>query len=270
MDHEVWGSNLHSHLIRSCRIMAITRDFGSRNFSSTLNKTSMRHKTIKIKLNRPMPESIKMVLEDKRVQSIERIRKARIRIIDEIIQPINALERQIVNDPEFIEGAFYGKPRKGHPEGIVINHIGDVLKNISMLVLEPDVRERLRLIAIIHDTFKFKVDRSKKKIGNNHHSRIAKQFATKYITDPVVLQIIELHDDAYTAWLHFTSDDPDKHKHSRGSNEAVELIRKLGDNLSLYYLFYTCDNNTGDKTNDPLFWFAQQMLNYELLYRKKK
>jgi hypothetical protein len=41
---------------------------------------------------------------------------------------------------------------------------------------------KLRIIAIIHDTFKYKVDRSKPKEGENHHGMLARRFAEKFIT----------------------------------------------------------------------------------------
>jgi hypothetical protein len=35
--------------------------------------------------------------------------------IKDLLKPESELEKRIVSDPEFIEGAAYGKPRKGHP-----------------------------------------------------------------------------------------------------------------------------------------------------------
>src|SRR3712207_9596297 len=33
------------------------------------------------------------------------------------------------------------------------------------------------------------------------------------------------------------------------------LLSRLGDNLELYLAFYQCDNQTGDKSQEPYEWF---------------
>ena len=78
-------------------------------------------------------------------------------MIEEIIKPETDLEKQLTSDPELIAGLEWGKPRNGHPEGLVIYHVEELLKNIDTFF--PEQREELRLIAIIPDAFKSKVDR---------------------------------------------------------------------------------------------------------------
>src|ERR1044072_9029599 len=115
------------------------------------------------------------------------------------LKPENPLEEKIIADPEFIAGMLYGKPRKGHPEGKVILHIEEVLRNVDKYCT-PENREQLRLITILHDAFKYKVDHTQSKTGENHHAMIARRFAERYVTDTELLDIIELHDEAYNAW----------------------------------------------------------------------
>jgi hypothetical protein len=177
------------------------------------------------------------------------------RIID-AIKPETELEKQIISDPEFIEGALYGKPRPGHPEGEVLLHIVEVLKNVDKYhLLNVKTRANLRLITIIHDTFKYKVDRAQPKTGENHHGRIARRFAEKYINDTKILDVIEWHDDAYNAWY---KGDRDR-KWDKAETRAQDLIKKLYDikALDLYMNFYQCDNETGDKTQECLEWFKE-------------
>ena len=124
----------------------------------------------------------------------------------------------------------------------------------------PENRERLRLIALIHDTFKYKVDGYKPKTGENHHAMIARRFAEKYTTDIVVLEIIELHDEAYNAWQKGDRDN----KWSQAESRANKLIARL-DNIDseavdLYTIFYQCDNETGNKGQDNLEWFKDIIL----------
>ena len=50
-----------------------------------------------------------------------------IELIKRIIKPETDLELRIISDYRFIEGDLWGKPRNGHPEGMVINHIEEAI-----------------------------------------------------------------------------------------------------------------------------------------------
>jgi len=173
-------------------------------------------------------------------------------MIKEIIKPETELEKRIIEDPAFIEGAYWGKPRKGHPEGQVIYHIGHVLENVDKYATTEN-REKLRLIAILHDTFKYQQDRSKSASRENNHSMIARRFAEKFISDLEILEIIELHDVAYYAWCSGFKD----HNMEKAENISQRLINRLGQSMPLFLAFYQCDNETGDKTNDDFLWFRE-------------
>ncbi len=180
--------------------------------------------------------------------------KSKMSIIDDIIKPETDLERLIISDVDFIEGAKHGKPRNGHPEGAIIYHIGHVLENIDKYST-PENRKNLRLIAIIHDAFKYKVDRSKPKEGKNHHAVIARLFAEKYIVNNEVLEIIELHDEAYNSWC-----KGDKNGNWRlAESRAARLIKRLGKSISLYLAFYNCDRSTEGKSGDNYNWFVDRI-----------
>ena len=69
------------------------------------------------------------------------------------------------------------------------------------VALDPGDRERLRFVALIHDTFKHRVDRYQPREGANHHAVIARRFASRYSDDVELLEIIELHDEAFNAWV---------------------------------------------------------------------
>ena len=175
--------------------------------------------------------------------------------LETYIKPENDLERLIIRDPEFIEGAQWGKARGGHPEGKVIFHIEEVLANVDKYANKEN-RDDLRLISIIHDTFKNKVDTSKDRSGENHHAMIARRFAEKYITNPIVLDIIELHDEAYNAWCVFQRDAK---KEEKAKGRAIKLVNRLDkldmNALDLFLTFYKCDSETCDKEQDSVKWF---------------
>ena len=169
------------------------------------------------------------------------------------VVPETELERRIVSDPDWQEGAAWGDPRPGHPEGAVSAHIEEVLRNIDAIAVDHDDRERLRLVAIVHDTFKHRVEHGRPRTGEDHHAMIARRFAERYIDDSDLLDVIELHDEAYNAWV----------KGERGRDwpaaaaRARRLIDRLGPSLGLYVRFFRADNATGSKNRMPLQWFER-------------
>lgn len=169
------------------------------------------------------------------------------------IVPETALEARIVSDPEWVAGAGWRKPRRGHPEGSVAAHVAEVLANVDRVALDGSDRERLRLVALVHDTFKNRVDEKRPRTGDNHHATIARRFAEAYLDDPALLEVIELHDEAYNAWLKGAR---------RGDWPAAEaraerLVERLGSSLAFYLRFYGADNATGSKSRAPLEWFER-------------
>lgn len=173
------------------------------------------------------------------------------------LKPENEIERRIVENAEWIEGANWGMPRRGHPEGQVVYHVLEVLKNVDTWCKEhntPNVdRSKLRVIAMIHDTFKHKVDRSQGKSDENHHAMIARRFAERInIVDRETLSIIQHHDDAYNAWGR-------GQKNIQKADRLMETLRKDGARIELYNAFYWCDSNTGDKHQEPYKWFQEYL-----------
>ena len=140
-------------------------------------------------------------------------------------------------------------PRPGHPEGQVVFHIRDVLNNVDRFIGQGGDRPRLRLIALVHDTFKYQVDRSSPRTVRKSHGYWACKFGERYLIDPATLQVIELHDEAYRA---------SRHKDREVAERRAEaLIESLGDNLGLFLRFYLCDSRTGDKSMGHYVWFKQ-------------
>lgn len=173
--------------------------------------------------------------------------------IEELIKAETSLELQLINEPDFREGLIWGTPRFGHPEGTIVLHINEVLSNINKLPIDENQRAILRLVAISHDTFKNKEDRNTPRNWNLHHSILAKEFMSKYSSDPVLLQTIEYHDEPFYCWLHV----------HRGEYELAErrLNRLLNESLDfqMLYLFFICDTLTGDKILAPLIWLEEKL-----------
>lgn len=172
-----------------------------------------------------------------------------------LLKPETALEKRLLSLPEFQQGLYWGEPRFGHPEGKVAWHVREVLDNIDRLSgLAAADRERLRLVAFAHDTFKFAEDRSHPRDWARHHSVLARRFMEQFTADRAVLDLIETHDDAYYAWL---ATKPGHPLAQTGAHTLAKLLDRVGHCLQLYYLFFKCDTQTGDKTQAPLKWFEK-------------
>jgi len=96
--------------------------------------------------------------------------------IESLLKPETDLEKALVSAPQFREGLLWGKPRYGHPEGKVLYHIKEVFANIEKISTDPIIRSQLRLIALVHDTFKYAEDkvRGKDRDWSKHHAVIAR------------------------------------------------------------------------------------------------
>ena len=182
--------------------------------------------------------------------------------IFEILQPETKLERQLIEDEEFRKGLFWGKPRFGHPEGMVLYHIKEVLDNIEQLHVNGKLRAQLRTIAYSHDTFKY----AEEKIGkgpdrSNHHSILARKYMENYTSDQQLLDVIEYHDEAYYCWRlqHLYN------RNEEGTARMKEMLDKLKGNIQLFYLFFLCDTKTGDKIQAPLHWFENSVDSIEMV-----
>jgi len=171
--------------------------------------------------------------------------------LEQLLSPETDLERRLIALPEFRHGLLWGEPRFGHPEGKVAIHVREVLDNIDSIPnLSPDDRSRLRIIALAHDTFKHAESRSRPRDWTKHHGLLARRFLENYTSDPVILDVIETHDDAYHKWL-------TQRRRPSPHSQLDSLLTRVGYCLQLYYLFFKCDTQTGDKTQAPLRWFEQ-------------
>ena len=159
-----------------------------------------------------------------------------------------------MRDPDWIAGSEWGFPRPGHPEGVVKYHIIEVLANLDKINLAPAEKASLRIAALVHDTFKYRVDRNAPRIPPNEHGYLASQWLEKYIQDSKLLALVELHDDGYRAWQDFQHGGE-----RRGWRRITQIIDRLGDEVQTFIDFYWADDNVGDKSPEQLPWFIERL-----------
>jgi len=178
------------------------------------------------------------------------------------LQPESDLEFRMIAEPEFQNGLFWGKPRFGHPEGQVINHIFEVLENVDKLNTTPEIRQKLRIITYVHDTFKHLEHKGTPRDWSRHHGVYARKFLQRFTQDSTLLKITEFHDEAYYSWrLGALYRYPEKSR-----KRLNKLIQVMGEDIQLFYLFFKCDTKTGDKIQTPVRWFEEMVPSIERIY----
>lgn len=182
---------------------------------------------------------------------------------EKYLQPENELEAAFLEEPDFVAGLDWGVPRYGHPEGEIYKHIREVFTNIDRLDISAELRRQLRIIALVHDTFKYKEDKSYPRDWTRHHSILAREFLERHTDETALLVVTELHDEAYYVWrLLYMHQNIEQ-----GEKRLAELLDQIGLHRQLYYLFYYCDTRTGDKNPAPLEWFEANIPGIELVER---
>jgi len=171
-----------------------------------------------------------------------------------LLAPETKLEQQLLSFPEFQEGLNWGIPRYGHPEGKVGLHIREVLNNIDQFAKCATQRAQLRLIAFVHDTFKYLEDTKRQpRDWSKHHGVYARRYLERFTNDESLLDIVELHDEAYYIWRDAKSQQGQSAAHIR----LEKLQNRIHNNMPLYFAFFLCDTKTGDKNQAPLEWFTK-------------
>lgn len=173
-----------------------------------------------------------------------------------LLRPSSPLESKLLDQKEFQFGLNWGIPRFGHPEGKVGLHIIEVLENIDKAGTDPATYQRLRLTALVHDTFKYKEAETKMNGKKINHGLIARRFMEKFIDDEITLSLIELHDEIYFSWRHEALEN----NLDKANKRLNRLLSRIGkDQLELHYLFFRCDTMTGDKIQAPRLWIEQKI-----------
>ncbi|MGB3801399.1 MAG: hypothetical protein WA952_16395 [Lewinella sp.] len=173
--------------------------------------------------------------------------------LSDLLQPETELEARFLEDEEFRRGLTWGLPRYGHPEGTIWAHIQEVNENIDALPVDAETRRKLRTICWVHDTFKHVEHRGNPRDWSKHHSVYARNYLAHFVDDPLLLNVVELHDEAYYCWrlAHLYND------YHESERRMADLRERVGKYWQLYYLFFKCDTSTGDKNPAPLIWFEE-------------
>jgi hypothetical protein len=166
--------------------------------------------------------------------------------------PESELERAVWQDPVLLAGLVWGRPRAGHPEGTVAEHVADMLETIDRWGETGRRRADLRFIALVHDALKYRVSGWRPKAGENHHALRARRYAERYTDDERLLATIEMHDRPYHAWRRH------RRRGRRYRREVTRIAGRIPD-LGLFVRFLELDGSTEGKNPEPIDWFRAQL-----------
>jgi hypothetical protein len=161
------------------------------------------------------------------------------------ITPQTALERTLLANPRLQAGLDWGAPRFGHPEGRVREHVAAMLAAIPS---DDPLRNDLRLLALVDDSFKSEVQPDQPWSAENDHAMLARRFAARYTTDERLLTTLQLHDEPYWIW-----------QNSQAPEKALRPLLKQLPDLELFARFVELDAANEGKDLTFLWWFRREL-----------
>jgi len=173
-------------------------------------------------------------------------------------EPEGPLESALVRDPQLLDGLAWGKPRKAHPEGRIGNHVADLLREIDAAGETGERRALLRVVALLHDSFKGEVTKWLPRSGENHHAMRARRFAERFTDDERLLATIELHDRPYSIWRKM------RRRRRLDGDALEEMLDRLPDH-ELFLRFVEVDGASEAKDPEPIRWFRGELEQRDLL-----
>ena len=168
-------------------------------------------------------------------------------------EPETDLERRVVAEPELLEGLAWGEPRAGHPEGAVGTHVAHLLDALDQSGETGERRELLRLMALVHDSFKYQVRERLPRVGENHHAMRARRFAERFSDDERLLSAIEFHDRPYALWRKL------QRRGKLDERGFRRMMQRIGD-PELFLRFIELDGSTEGKRPEPIEWFRDELV----------
>jgi hypothetical protein len=164
----------------------------------------------------------------------------------------------ITADPRYKEGIAYGKPRTGHPEGRVVDHIKQLDANLDKLVplLSSEEFFKLRILIHVHDSFKHVAKRDSAIEDPWSHASLAREFLAEFSDDEDLLRMVQYHDLGFALWKQFEA----KGKYSYDRLESSILSRM--QDVELFLLFTIIDGFTPGKDHTKIRWFIDEVNKY--------
>jgi len=166
---------------------------------------------------------------------------------------------KIISDPRYQKNIEYGEPRSGHPEGKVKYHIAELEANLEKLAARGISEEqywKLKFIIHVHDTFKVEAIPDSTILSPNSHASLARKFASEFVADTDLLNMIQFHDENFALWKQFAA------KGSYDPQRFENLLNTIQD-WDLFLMFIIIDGSTKGKDPMKTGWFINEVGKYK-------
>jgi hypothetical protein len=168
---------------------------------------------------------------------------------------------KIMADPRYRKNIEYGEPRPGHPEGAVKYHIADLESNLEQLQRMGRIHSeedywKLKFMIHIHDLFKAESEKNTPTLHPRNHASLARGYASQFIDDADLLNMIQYHDENYKLWKEYQQNGSYDMQRFQTLLEAIQ-------NLDLFLLFIIIDGCTKGKNYQKLDWFIKEVGKYK-------
>lgn len=175
------------------------------------------------------------------------------------MNPYSEILRLVQKDPAYLAGIEYGEPRRGHDEGTVKAHIAQLEDNLRQLMysvpLTVEWHYKLLTLIHVHDTLKGRSHelrpgkRSPAIDDPVSHASLAREFLSKYTTDPDLLRIVQYHDVGYAVYKKFKKTGRLDEQRLRGAIDPIQ-------DKDLFLMFCVIDACTPYKGREMILWFV--------------
>jgi hypothetical protein len=172
---------------------------------------------------------------------------------------VKEILEKIMADPRYQKNIEYGEPRSGHPEGKVKYHIADLEENLENLALHgisEDQVWKLRFLIHVHNTFKADSIPDSPILDPNSHASLAKKFASAFVHDEDLLNMIQFHDVNFALWKQFAATG------AYDLQRFENLLTTIRD-WDLFLMFLIIDGSTAGKDPDKTRWFINEVRKYK-------
>jgi len=166
---------------------------------------------------------------------------------------------KIIADRRYLKNIEYGEPRSGHPEGKVKYHIAELEENLEKLAARGVSEEqywKLKFLIHVHDTFKTEATSNTRILSPKSHASLARKFASEFIDDEDLLNMIQFHDVNFALWKQMTATG------SYDSKRFENLLETIQD-WDLFLMFNIIDGSTKGKDPKKTRWFINEVRKYK-------
>lgn len=163
----------------------------------------------------------------------------------------------VLADPRYETGVTYGKPRTGHAEGTVANHLEQLEANLGKMepMLTGAEYIALRILIHVHDTFKYWAKRDSAILDPNSHASLARAFLAEFTHDEDLLNMVQYHDENFALWKQFETK-------GRYNKKRFEKLIVLIPDMTLFLFFTILDGYTPSKEHERIRWFVDEVNKY--------